>query len=208
MGAALPRLSEYAASAQQVQAGALEFVKGSDLRCGQQPAGEIERAGPHAGLGGGECPVCSPRGVHGERHRPLEKRGRRGEPAARLSPTCGALELQCDILIRGRRRCSKVPRTAIRIGIPVGRLCQRQGAPPGDPKPRRSGTPPSAPADDGRSRAPRAPTNRRSRSRRLRRRSRDARTHSATRADRQSARPRRPRAAAACPQGATRARRT
>ena len=70
------------------------------------PQCRIERASPQAGLGGGERPVDAARGIAGQRDRPLQKRRRGGEPAARLRPAGGTLQLQGDLPRRGppRRR--------------------------------------------------------------------------------------------------------
>ena len=145
---------------------------GRDGRAGARPARptsaaassaarSVERARPQAGLGGGERPVGSSRRVAGQRDRALQERRRGGEAAARLRPTRRSLELERDLLVGTRRRRGQMPRTTIRIGIPVGRLRQRQMRRSALSERPRTGTPPSAPADGGRSRAPRAPATRR-----------------------------------------------
>jgi hypothetical protein len=79
--------------AQQVQAGALKLVQRTTLCCRDQAARHVNRARPQAGLGGGKRSLSAPRRVVGQGNRPLQKRGRRGQPAALFRPPGGALEL-------------------------------------------------------------------------------------------------------------------
>ena len=56
----------------------------------------------------------------------LQERRRGGEPAARLRPAGRALELQGDLLVGPGGGRGQMPRTTVRVGLPIGRLRQRQ----------------------------------------------------------------------------------
>ena len=113
-------------AAQQVHLGALELVERPGLRRRQQPESRVERAGLQARLRRGQSAIRPPRRVLGQRDGALQERRRGGEPAARLRPAGRALELDGDLLVRSRRGRSQMPGATVRIGLPVGRLGQRQ----------------------------------------------------------------------------------
>ena len=81
------------------------------------PQGRVERAGLVLGLRRGQRPLRPARGVGRQRGRALQERGRRGQPAARLSAARRALELGRDVLIGPRRRLRAVPGAAIGIDL-------------------------------------------------------------------------------------------
>ena len=118
---------------EQIHAGPPELVERPGLRGRQQPARHVERPRPQAGLGGGERPVGSPRGIAGQRDRALQERGRGGEAAARLRPARRALELARDLLVRTGRRGGQVPCATIRIDVAIRRPPPAPGGPPGAP---------------------------------------------------------------------------
>ena len=109
---------------EQIHARPPELVERPGLRGRQQPVGHFERPCAQAGLGGCERSVGAPRGISGQCDRTLQERGRGGQAAARLRADRGALELRRDLLVRARRSSGQVPRPAVRIGVPVGRLRQ------------------------------------------------------------------------------------
>ena len=111
---------------EEIHAGPPELVERSGLRGRQQPVRHVERPRPEAGLGGCERPFGAPRGIAGQRDRTLQERGRGGEAAARLRPDGRAFELRSDLLVRSCRRSSQMPRSAVRIDVPIGRLRQRE----------------------------------------------------------------------------------
>ena len=113
-------------SAQQVQAGVLEWFELTGLGCGEQPTCHVERPRRQAGLGGGERPVGAPFGIARQRDRTLKERGRGGHAAARLRPARRLLKLECDLLVGPGRRRSEVPGPAIGIDGPIGHGRQRQ----------------------------------------------------------------------------------
>ena len=77
------------------------------------------------GLRGGERALRPARRVTGQSHRALEERRRRGEPAARLRPAGGPLELRGDRLVGPGGGLRPMPRAPIRVGLGIGRLRQR-----------------------------------------------------------------------------------
>jgi hypothetical protein len=99
-------------------------VERGGLRRGQQPQHRVERPGLEADFGRGQRPLPTPRRVHGQRHRPLQERGRRGQPAARLGPAGRALELGGDLLVGPEGGLSPVPGPAVGIRFLVGGLGQ------------------------------------------------------------------------------------
>ena len=111
---------------QQVDPGALELVERPGLRRGDQPESRVEFAGLQARLRRGQRAIRPPRRVLRQRDGALQERRRGGEPAARLRPAGRALELQGDLLVRPRRGRGQMPRTTVRVGLPIGRLRQRQ----------------------------------------------------------------------------------
>ena len=111
---------------EQIDAGSPELVERSGLRGRQQPASHVERPRPQAGLGGCERSVGSPRGIAGQRDRTLQERGRGREAAARLRPVRRELQLARDLLVGPGGRGGQVPRTTIRIDVPIRHLRQRQ----------------------------------------------------------------------------------
>ena len=104
---------------------ALELLEWPGLRRSCQPERRVEGAGLQVRLGRGQSPIRPPRRVLRQRDCALEERRSGGKPAARLRPAGRALELQGDLLIRPRRGSSQMPRTTVRIGLPIGRLGQR-----------------------------------------------------------------------------------
>jgi hypothetical protein len=67
-----------------------------------------------------------PSGVLRQRHGAPQESRRGGETAARLRPASRALELQGHLLVRPCGGRGQMPRTTVRIGLPIGRFCQRQ----------------------------------------------------------------------------------
>ena len=66
--------------------------------------------------------------IGGQRHRALQERRGRGQPAAGLRPPGRPLQLRRDLLVRSGRGLGPVPGPAIRIGQRVGHLGQRARA--------------------------------------------------------------------------------
>jgi hypothetical protein len=64
--------------------------------------------------------------LRGQRDRASQEGRGGGEPAARLRPSRGALELQGHLLVGSRCRRGQMPGTPVRVGLPIGRLRQRQ----------------------------------------------------------------------------------
>ncbi len=111
---------------QQVDPRALQLINRRGRRRGHQRESRVERTGLEARLCGGQCAIRAPRGVLCETDGALQECRRGGDPAARLRPTRGTLQLEGDGLIGTRRRCGEMPRTAIRIDLSISRLCQRR----------------------------------------------------------------------------------
>ena len=194
---------------EQLDARAPELVQRPGLRGRQEPVRHVERPGPEARLRGGERSLGPPRGIAGQRDRALQERGRGGQAAARLRPAGRALELRGDLLVGPGRRGRQMPRTAVRVDVPVGRLRQRRDGRPGAPPPPPTGRRRSAPADGGTSRARRSPAARPlARRPRSPARCRAARPRARAAADRRPAPPPRAAADAARHRGAAWSRRT
>ena len=116
---------EHDLPAQQVHPGALELIQRAGLRRGQQVQGLAERAGLHAGHRRGQDALGETGRIGGQRHRTLQERGGRGQPAAGLRPPGRPLQLRSDLLIRPGRGLGPVPGPPVRIGRRVGHLGQR-----------------------------------------------------------------------------------
>ena len=90
-----------------------------------QPGGCVERTGKAIRLGGAQSPHSPTSGVRRQGRRSLEKRSGGGESAPRLRSPGRCFQLSRDSLI-GTDGCpGPVPRSAIRIGVPVTGLGQR-----------------------------------------------------------------------------------
>ena len=113
-------------AAQQVGPGALQMVERPGLRGREQLQGLVERAGLQAGLRRGQHAFGVPGRIDGQRHRTLQERRGRGQPAAGLRAPCAALQIGGDLLVRPGRGLGPVPGPAIRIRGRVGRLRQRR----------------------------------------------------------------------------------
>ena len=140
---------EHDLPAQQVHPGALELIQRAGLRRGQQVQGLAERAGLHAGHRRGQDALGVPGRIGGQRHRTLQERGGRGQPAAGLRPPGRPLQLRSDLLIRPGRGLGPVPGPPVRIGLRVGHLRQRGVQLLACRRTTPTGRPPSGPADAG-----------------------------------------------------------
>ena len=67
---------------EQIDSRALAFVLRVDLRCGEKSQRRVERSGVDLGVGSGQCPVCSPLRILGQRHGTLQESGGCGQSAA------------------------------------------------------------------------------------------------------------------------------
>jgi len=140
-------------AAQQVHPGAGELVERPGLRRREQVQSVAERSGLQVGLRRGQAAFGTPGRIDGQRHRALQERRGRGQPAARLRPPGRTLQLRRDLLVRARRRSASArtadaaPRTPapsptarprhalpgnpnprpVRPGNPAARSCPRQG---------------------------------------------------------------------------------
>jgi hypothetical protein len=65
------------------------------------------------------------RRVDCQRNRALQKCGRRGDPAASLSPVSRQLELEGNLFVWGERGMSPMPGAAIRVALSIDGPCQR-----------------------------------------------------------------------------------
>ena len=92
---------------------------------GQQIQRRVEGARLHLGRRGRQRPLRPQVGFQRQHRRPLEKRGRSSQPAARLRPVGRALQLGGDVLIGSLGRLGSVPCTPIGIALRVRHL--RQG---------------------------------------------------------------------------------
>jgi len=111
--------------AQQVAAGALQFIQRPGLCHGQQAERGVEGASPVLGLRGGQRPLRAKRRVERQPGGPLQERSRRRETTAAPCPACGLLKFGSDFLIWARRGLGPVPGPPIRIDSRVGDLGQR-----------------------------------------------------------------------------------
>ena len=111
--------------AQQVAAGALQFIKRPGLGHGQQAERGVECASPELGLRRSQRPLCAARRVERQPGGPLQERGLRRETTAALGPACGLLKFGSNFLIWARRGLGPVPGPPIRIDSRVGDLGQR-----------------------------------------------------------------------------------
>ena len=116
---------EHDLPAQQVGPGALELAQRPRLDHDQQFLGKIEGACLQAGLRGRQRALHAEGRVSGERHRPAQERGGRGQAAAGLGPVRRAFELGRDLLVGPDRRLGAVPGAAIGIHPGIGDLGQR-----------------------------------------------------------------------------------
>jgi hypothetical protein len=125
---AAPARGERDLPAQQVHPGAGELIERPGtliLRRREQVQGVTEGAGLHVGLRRGQRALGTPRRVGGQRHRSLQERRGRGQPAAGLRPPGRTLQLRGYLLIRPGRGLGLVPGPPIRIENRVGHLRQR-----------------------------------------------------------------------------------
>jgi hypothetical protein len=112
-------------AAQALHLRGLVRVQRSGLGRDQQPQRRIRLPGLAFGPGRGQQPLRPAAGLGGQQRRPLQERGRRGQPPAVLRPACRPLQLRRDLLIRPRRGLRPVPGPPIRISRRIGNLCQR-----------------------------------------------------------------------------------
>ena len=130
-GVAAGVLGEGDLGQEQIHARTSELVERPGLRRRQEATGDVERPRPQARLRRCQRPVGSPRGIARQRDRALQERGRGSGAAARLRPPRRQLQLARDLLVRPGGRGGQMPRTAVRVDVPVRRLRQRQvGGPP------------------------------------------------------------------------------
>ena len=113
-------------AAKPVHPGACELAQRPGLRRGQQVQAGAEAAGLQAELRRRQRAVGLPGRIGGQRHRALQERRRCGEAAAGLRLPGRGLQLDGDLLVGGGGGLAPMPRPAIRIGDPVGRLGQRR----------------------------------------------------------------------------------
>ena len=110
--------------AEEVHAGAVEFVERSGLRRGQQSEGRVGRAGVVRGLRRGQRALRAARRLGRQFGRALQEGGGRRQAPARLRPVGRALQLARDVFVAARRRVRAVPGAAIGIDVRIGRLRQ------------------------------------------------------------------------------------
>ena len=111
--------------AQKLDASPLKLVQGPRFGCREYPERRVESTRLEARLCRGERALRAPNRVGGQRNGALQKRRRRGDPAAGLSPARRQLELEGNLLVRCERCMSPMPGAAIRIARGIDGLCQR-----------------------------------------------------------------------------------
>jgi hypothetical protein len=121
-GVATAALVEGDLSAQVFHLGTAQGVGRSGVDGKQQALRGLQRAG--VALRPGRCEfTLSASGGFGRQHRrPLEERGRRDEPSARLCPAGRAFQLGRDLLVRSGRGLCPVPGAAIGVNVGIGGL--------------------------------------------------------------------------------------
>ena len=92
----------------------------------QEHASTIECSRAEAGLGGRQRSVGSAGGVARQRDRTLQEGGGGGLATSCLRPEGRALQLAGHVLVGPGGRSSQMPCAAIRIAVPIRRLCQCQ----------------------------------------------------------------------------------
>jgi len=90
-------------------------IQRSGLGHDQQPQRRIRLPGLALGPDGGQQSLRPAARLGGQQRRPLQERGRRGQPSAVLRPVGRPLQLCRDFLIRARRGLRPVPGPSIRI---------------------------------------------------------------------------------------------
>jgi len=103
----------------------LQRTQRAGLDRDQQPERGIQRARVAFGPRPRQEPLRPANRIGRQDRRPLQERGRRGQPSARLGPPRGALKLHRHVLIQNRRGLRQVPRAAIGISRRVDGLGQR-----------------------------------------------------------------------------------
>ena len=111
----------------------LQLVQWAGLDRDQQPQGRIQAPGIALGPRRGEQPLRPAAGCGGEQRRPLQERGRRGQPATTLRPARRPFQFRGNVLVRPGRGLGPVPRAAVGIELRIGDL--RQGSVHGLPVP-------------------------------------------------------------------------
>jgi hypothetical protein len=111
--------------AQQVAAGALQFIQRPGLCHGQQAERGVKRASLVLGLRRGQRPLCAARRVERQPGGTFQERGRGGETTAGLCPACGLLKFGGNVLVWARRGLGPVLGPPVRVGDGVGGLGQR-----------------------------------------------------------------------------------
>ncbi len=125
-GLAAPVLGVGELGVQQLHARPAQLVELVDLRGREQLDRGVEPPGLQARLRGRQRPVDAPLGIAREGDGPPEERRRGGQPAARLRPAGGALQLGGHGLVGAGRRRGQVPCATVSAGARVGHLGQRE----------------------------------------------------------------------------------
>ena len=191
--------------AEEVHAGAVEFVERSGLRRGQQSEGRVGRAGVVRGLRRGQRALRAARGLGRQFGRALQKGGGRRQAPARAAPGRPSAPARARRLRRGSPSRARGARRGDRDRRPDRSPPPAPGARSGDSARMPPGRSPSAPADGetAPARRPRADPPRTQVSP-PRLRARAALRLATASPGRRRARPPRPAAAAASPAGAPR----
>ncbi len=111
--------------AQQVDPGKLRS-SGERPRPSPTAAGRRQRRRPGSSPAPRPAPAPPAARVLRQRDGSLQERGRGGEATARLGSASRLLERNGDRLVRSGRGCRQMPRSTVRVGVPVGRLRQGQ----------------------------------------------------------------------------------
>jgi len=121
----LPWLDANAICSQQIDPRALEGVEWFRLGRGEQSQRGIERPGLEHDLRGDQRAGAAPARIWCQCRRPLQEGGRRGDAAAGLCATGGALQLAGHRLVGSLGRMGAMPRSTVGIQLRIGRVGQR-----------------------------------------------------------------------------------